>query len=103
MGSFPRAVRSSGRHGQTSFEGGSIPSGLCGYRSEWNCRHFSFDIDPNGATANLHVEKSSNPALESEITGIVRGWRFQPAVRNGEPVSVRCTMEFVKGNGNTRR
>jgi TonB family protein len=61
----------------------------------------SFDVDPKGVTANLHIEAFSNPALESEAISIVRGWRFQPGARNGEPASVRCTMEFVKGNGNT--
>jgi TonB family protein len=61
----------------------------------------SFDVDPKGMTSNLHIERSSNPALESEVISIVRGWRFQPGVKDGEPVSVRCTMEFVKGNGNT--
>jgi TonB family protein len=63
----------------------------------------SFDVDQNGLTANLHVETSSSPAVESEVISIVRGWRFQPGVRNGEPVSVRCTMEFVKGNGASHR
>ena len=63
----------------------------------------SFDVDQNGLAANLHIERSSNPAPESEVISIVRGWRFQPGVRNGESVSVRCTMEFVKENGNSHR
>ena len=63
----------------------------------------SFDVDQNGLTANLHIEKSSNPAPESEVISIVRAWRFQLGIRNGEPVSVRCTMEFVKGNVNSHR
>lgn len=63
----------------------------------------SFDADENGLTANLHIEESSNPALESEVIGIVRGWRFQPGLKNGAPVAVRCTMDFVKDDGNAHR
>ena len=60
----------------------------------------SFDVDPKGTTANLHVEHSSNSALESEVIGIVRSWRFQPGVKGSDRVSVRCTLEFVKQDGN---
>jgi TonB family protein len=58
----------------------------------------SFDVDPNGIGANLHIESSSSPALESEVISIVRGWQFQPGMIDGKPVSVRCTLEFVEGN-----
>lgn len=58
----------------------------------------SFDVAPDGAAASLHIIKSSGMAAESEVIRIVRGWQFRPAVKNGHPVSVRCTMEFAKGN-----
>jgi TonB family protein len=58
----------------------------------------SFDVDRNGTTANLHIEKSSSSALESEVIRIVRGWQFRPGVKDGQPVSVPCTLEFVEGN-----
>jgi TonB family protein len=58
----------------------------------------SFDVASTGAATNLHIIKSSDPASESEVIRIVRGWQFQPAVKDGRPVSVRCTMEFAKGN-----
>ena len=58
----------------------------------------SFDVDPNGIAADLHIEKSSNPALESEAIRIVRGWQFRPGIKDGQPVSVPCTLEFVEGN-----
>jgi TonB family protein len=58
----------------------------------------SFDVDPNGVAENLHIEKSSDPALESEVIRIVRGWQFQPGMKDGRPVSVPCTMEFVEGD-----
>jgi TonB family protein len=62
----------------------------------------SFDVDLDGQTANLHIDKSSSPAQESEVINIVRGWQFRPGDKNGATESVRGTMEFVKGNGNTR-
>src|SRR5580692_3196427 len=58
----------------------------------------SFDVNPNGTAENLHIEKSSDPALESEVIRIVRGWQFRPGMKAGRPVSVPCTMEFVEGN-----
>ena len=100
MGSVPRGVRCSRRHGQTGFDGCSVPPAYSTSALNGSAT-ISFDVDPKGKTANLHVEQSSNPALESEAIGILRGWRFRPGVRDGEPVSVRCTLEFVKANGNT--
>jgi TonB family protein len=58
----------------------------------------SFDVSPNGVAENLHIEKSSSPAAESEVILIVRGWQFRPGMKDGQPVSARCTMEFVQGN-----
>jgi len=57
----------------------------------------SFDVDPNGTAENLHIETSSDPALESEVIRIVRGWKFRPGMKGGQPVAVPCTMEFVEG------
>jgi len=57
----------------------------------------SFDVNPNGAAENLHIEKSSDPALESEAIGILRGWQFRPGTKDGQPISVPCTLEFVEG------
>jgi TonB family protein len=58
----------------------------------------SFDVDPNGIAENLHIETSSGPAIESEVIRIVRGWKFRPGIKDGQPVAVPCTMEFVEGN-----
>ena len=55
----------------------------------------SFEVNPNGAAENLHIEKSSSPAAESEVIRILRGWQFRPGTKDGEPVSVRCTLEFT--------
>jgi TonB family protein len=58
----------------------------------------SFDVAANGAATNLHIIRSSSMEAESEVARIVRGWQFRPGTRDGRPVSVRCTMEFAKGN-----
>jgi TonB family protein len=58
----------------------------------------SFDVNPNGAAENLQIEKSSGPAAESEVIRIVRGWQFRPGMKDGQPISVRGTMEFIQGN-----
>jgi TonB family protein len=55
----------------------------------------SFDVNPTGMAENLHIEKSSSPAAESEVIRILRGWQFRPGTKDGEPVSVRCTLEFT--------
>jgi len=57
----------------------------------------SLDVEPDGIPANLHIEKSSNTALESEVIRIVRGWQFRPGMKDGQPVPVRCTLEFAEG------
>jgi TonB family protein len=58
----------------------------------------SFDVDPEGIADNLHIEISSDPALESEVIRILRGWKFRPGMKDGQPVTVPCTMEFVEGD-----
>jgi TonB family protein len=58
----------------------------------------SFDVDPNGVAENLHIEKSSDPALESGVIRIVRWWKFRPGMKDGRPVAVPSTMEFVEGD-----
>jgi TonB family protein len=57
----------------------------------------SCEIGNDGIPANLHIEKSSSPAMESEAIAILRGWQFRPAVQNGQLVSVQGTFDFVKG------
>jgi TonB family protein len=55
----------------------------------------SFDVNPDGMAENLHIEKSSGPGAESEVIRIVRGWQFRPGIKDSQPVSVPCTLEFI--------
>lgn len=56
----------------------------------------SFDVNRAGNPENFHIEKSSNPSLESEVTAILKGWKFHPAMQDDNPIPVRCMFEFVK-------
>jgi TonB family protein len=56
-----------------------------------------FDLDERGLPINIHVDSSSAPDFENEITNVIREWRFQPAMRNGAPVPVHGSVEFARG------
>lgn len=58
----------------------------------------SLDINRDGAAENLRVEKSSDSALEEEAIKIARDWKFRPATQAGQPIPVRCTLDFVVRN-----
>lgn len=56
-----------------------------------------FDVGMNGVATNLQILRSSSLTAESEVSRIVRGWQFLPGMKDGQPVSVRCSMDFFKG------
>lgn len=58
----------------------------------------SLDVSRDGSPENLGVEKSSDPALEDEAMKIARDWKFHPALLDGEPIPVHCTLDFVVSN-----
>jgi TonB family protein len=58
----------------------------------------TFDIDEKGAPVNLRIEKSSDEGWANEVTDALKKWKFTPASNNGSPVSVPCTMDFVRGS-----
>ena len=57
----------------------------------------SFAVDETGRPAQLHVEKASQPVWGKEAIAFVRQWRFSAAAKNGQPVSVPCTVDLVWG------
>ena len=57
----------------------------------------SFDINEQGIPTHLRVEKSSDPAREAEVLAAVEEWTFSPGLKNGQPVVVPCTANFVLG------
>jgi TonB family protein len=58
-----------------------------------------FTVDERGLVRDPRVVRSSHVAFENSVLTAVRDWRFEPAQRGGEPVSVRVMQEF-RFNGN---
>jgi hypothetical protein len=61
----------------------------------------TFDIDETGRPNNIQIEKTSDEDWASSVTAVLRKWKFTPASKDGSPVSVPCTMDFVRGNETT--
>jgi TonB family protein len=58
-------------------------------------------IDANGVPQNIHVVRSLDPELDSNVMEAVKSWRFKPALRDGgTPVAVSGTasaeFEYVE-------
>jgi TonB family protein len=58
----------------------------------------TFDINEQGVPENLHTESASDDNWAHEAAVALAKWRFAPAVKDGSPFAVSCTMEFVRGN-----
>jgi len=58
----------------------------------------TFDIDEKGEPVNLRTDKASDEEWASNVTAALRKWKFTPASKDGNPISVSCTMDFVRGN-----
>jgi len=58
-----------------------------------------FVVDQEGRVVNPTVEKSTHRAFEKPAIDAVRQWKFEPAVRNGEPVQarLRVPIRFARG------
>ncbi len=57
----------------------------------------SFDIDERGEPGNFDVVDESEKTWGPEAEALVRNWRFQPGMRNGQAIKVPCEMSFVWG------
>ena len=55
----------------------------------------SFEVGPDGIPMNLHVQNSTNAAMEKIIIGTLHDWRFHPALKDNAPVAVPSEFEFV--------
>ncbi len=58
----------------------------------------TFDIDEKGAPVNVQIEKASDDEWARDATNALAKWRFIPASKDGVPVNVSCSMDFVRGN-----
>jgi TonB family protein len=50
-------------------------------------------VDEQGMPQNVQVERSLDPGLDQNAMDAVNRYRFKPAMRSGEPVPVRITVE----------
>jgi TonB family protein len=57
----------------------------------------SFEVDEHGKPVNLHADKSSDEQWESKMVDAVKGWRFEPGMKDGAPVVVPCTVRIAIG------
>jgi len=53
----------------------------------------TFTIDHEGLPQNVQVKKPLYPSLDQSAVDAVRKWRFEPAIKNGEPASKFITVE----------
>ena len=74
-----------------------VPPGV-GAETDNASATLTFDIDEQGAPVNLRIEKASNDDWSSDVAAALSKWRFTPASQDGRPVSVSCTMDFVRGH-----
>jgi TonB family protein len=58
----------------------------------------TFDIDEKKVPVNVKIDKFSDDEWAGDVTDALKKWKFTPASKDGSPVSVSCTMDFVRGN-----
>jgi len=56
----------------------------------------SFVVNERGEPADIHIDKSSDDGWANDVADALRKWRFVPGSKDGQPLSVPCTMEFVR-------
>jgi TonB family protein len=58
----------------------------------------TLDVDENGEPVNLRIDKSSDEEWGVNVMAALSKWKFTPASKDGNPIPVSCTMDFVRGN-----
>jgi outer membrane biosynthesis protein TonB len=51
-------------------------------------------VDRYGMPERARILDAEQPGREQQVSGIIRLWRFKPALRNGEPVPVRTEVKI---------
>lgn len=57
----------------------------------------SFEIDQTGRPVHFLIQRATEPIWGKEAVMFLSRWRFSPGRRNGNPVSVPCTIDLVWG------
>jgi periplasmic protein TonB len=53
------------------------------------------EVGPDGHTRNIHVARSLGLGLDEKAIEAVRSWRFEPALKDGKPVTVAVNIEVT--------
>jgi TonB family protein len=53
----------------------------------------SLIVDPNGRARDIHVARSLGMGLDEKAVEAVRNWKFQPGMKDGQPVAVQVNIE----------
>ena len=56
----------------------------------------AFEVDERGNPSNVRVEKASDEAWAREAVAAIEKWKFSPAMKDGNPISVPVKMTFVR-------
>jgi TonB family protein len=59
----------------------------------------SMTIDHDGIPQNVQVKRSLSPSLDQSAVDAVRKWRFEPAIKNGQPASMFVSIDVYFGAG----
>ncbi|HEY5074240.1 MAG TPA: TonB family protein [Pyrinomonadaceae bacterium] len=59
----------------------------------------SMTIDHDGIPQNVQVKRSLSPSLDQSAVDAVRKWRFEPAIKNGQPASMFVSFDVYFGAG----
>src|SRR5277367_5275543 len=50
-------------------------------------------VGSDGVARDIQVTRSLDPGLDNKAMAAVQNWKFQPAVKDGQSVSVKATIE----------
>jgi periplasmic protein TonB len=53
------------------------------------------EVGPDGHTRNIHVARSLGLGLDEKAIEAVKNWRFEPALKDGKPVTVAVNIEVT--------
>jgi TonB family protein len=59
----------------------------------------SLTIDHEGKPQNVQVKRSLYPSLDQAAVDCVKKWRFEPAMKDGQPVSMWINVDVYFGEG----
>lgn len=55
----------------------------------------SFEVDPKGKVQNVVIFSSDNPSFDEPAIKALREWTFQPATRDGQPVTEKMRVPII--------